>query len=749
MRRKRAQLRTIQAQTHRAIAATLFVLLALALAAVQARAEPPKPAVQEAGSGGLVHIGDVGTGVLLLRTETPGLYVPAPATHTDIETWVSGSTARTKITQRFENPAEGWVEGVYVFPLPQDSAVDTLRMQIGDRFIEGEIKEREEARRVYEEALRQGKKASLVEQERPNVFTNSVANIGPHETVIVQIEYQEALPLRDGAFSMRVPLVVAPRYSPKPEATLVSYDGRGFGIHVSDPVPDRERLDAPVLKPEFGKLNPVKIAVHLDAGYPLGEISSETHVLKVERDGEGRALVTLKDGETPADRDFVLTYAPKPADRPYAALIREDLNAESYFLALVVPPADKAVRAPKPREIVFVIDNSGSMGGESIRQAKASLLLALERLRPADRFNVIRFDDTLTVLFNSAVDATSENVAHAKRYVGSLEANGGTEMLPAVKAALIDATTEDNARLRQIVFLTDGQVGNERDIFAEIEQRLGRSRLFTVGIGSAPNDYFMAGAARIGRGTYTFISSPTQVEERMGLLFQKLERPAMTDLSAAWPSGATEAWPNPLPDLYAGEPVLITARAAEAEGALTLTGNLSGKRWRVALDLKDAEDGKGIAKIWARNKISALEEQRLHASDWAAIDAAVLKVALDYHLVSRLTSLVAVDITPSRPAGTPVASAKLPLNLPAGWDFDKVFGEQRPSMRADSATPNPALFTKVAMSATPTSTLALEDAGLALPQGATDMRLLLIVGIALLVAGSVLLLVRSKTRITA
>ncbi len=232
--------------------------------------------MQEAGSDGLVHIGDVGTGVLLLRTDTPGLYIPAPATATDIETWVSGATARTKITQRFENPADGWVEGVYVFPMPQDSAVDTLRMQIGDRFIEGEIKERQEARRVYEAALKEGKKASLVEQERPNIFTNSVANIGPHEIVIVQIEYQEALPLRDGAFSMRVPLVVAPRYSPKPEATLVSYDGRNLTLGVSDPVPDRERLEAPVLKPEFGKLNPVKITVHLDAGFPLGDIKSET-----------------------------------------------------------------------------------------------------------------------------------------------------------------------------------------------------------------------------------------------------------------------------------------------------------------------------------------------------------------------------------------------------------------------------------------------------------------------------------------
>jgi Ca-activated chloride channel family protein len=739
MRYPRTQLRTIETHTYRAFVATFLALLILAFAASQARAEPGQPAVQNAGSDGLVHIGDVNSGVLLLRTDTPGLYIPAPATKTDIETWVSGAVARTKITQRFQNPADGWVEGVYVFPMPQDSAVDTLRMQIGDRFIEGDIKERQEARRVFEQALSEGKKASLVEQERPNTFTNSVANIGPHETVIVQIEYQEALPLRDGAFSMRVPLVVAPRYSPKPEATLVSYDGRNIGLNVSDPVPDRERLEAPVLKPEFGKLNPVKITVHLDAGFPLGDIKSETHALKIERDGEGRALVTLKDGETPADRDFVLNYAPKPGDKPYAALVQEEMNGENYFLALVVPPVDKTVRPPVPRETIFVIDNSGSMGGESIRQAKASLLLALDQLRPADRFNVIRFDDTLTVLFSSAVDATQDNIARAKAYVGGLEANGGTEILPAVKAALVDATAEDNTRLRQIVFLTDGQVGNEADVFAEIQQHLGRSRLFTVGIGSAPNDYFMAGAARVGRGTYTFISAPEQVEERMGVLFRKLERPVMTDLAAAWPADtAAEAWPNPLPDLYAGEPVLVTAKQREAGGALTLTGNLAGKQWRAVLDLDNAETGKGIAKVWARNKISALEEQRLQSADWTAIDAGVLKVALDYHLVSRLTSLVAVDITPSRPTGTPIASAKLPLNLPAGWDFDKVFGEEHPSMRAENEVA-PAALTKLAMSTTPKSAVVPQDAGLDLPQGATDMRLLLIAGLTTLLLASALL----------
>lgn len=743
--RRRAIACTPQFYIHRTFTAFLFTLVILLLAAGAARAEPAGRDVREAGSDGLLHIGEVGAGVLLLRTETPGLYVPAPAVVTNIETFVSGAIARTKVTQRFENLAEGWVEGVYVFPLPHASAIDALRMQIGDRFIEGEIKERAEARRIYEAARNAGKKASLIEQERPNLFTNSVANIGPRETVIVQIEYQEALPLRDGAFSMRVPLVVAPRYTPPPQATLVSYEGRELGVQVSDPVPDRKRLSAPVLRPEFGKHNPVTITVHLEAGFPLGAIESKTHALAIERGGDSRARITLQGGEVPADRDFVLSYAPRAGDAPYAALLREDWNGESYFLALVVPPAAEAPAEPPPREVIFVIDNSGSMGGESIRQAKASLLIALDRLRTADRFNVIRFDDTFDVLFPNAVDVTPDTIAYAKRFVSSLDAAGGTEMLPAVKAALMDHNPGDPTRLRQIVFLTDGQVGNERQIFAEIEARLGRSRLFTVGIGAAPNDYFMASTARVGRGAYTFISTPEEVQARMVELFEKLERPVMTEISATWPAGAAaEAWPTPLPDLYAGEPVLVTARQKGAKGTLTLTGMHDGKTWRAVIALATAQQGRGVAKVWARNKIAALEERRLFGFD-PGIDAGVLKVALDYHLVSRLTSLVAVDVTPSRPLDQPMASARLPLNLPAGWDFDKVLGERVPSMRAGTDVPTTTLA-RLVTSTMPHSTVAPQDAGLVLPQGTTDMRLLLIAGLTLLGLGGVMLCARCMLR---
>jgi Ca-activated chloride channel family protein len=721
------------------------VLTTLALSAIVASFPVQTRAQTETGCGeGLIRRNDTGTGELLLKTSVPSCYFPAPRVAADFAIEISGPVARTRVTQRFENPADGWVEGVYLFPLPEGAAVDTLKMKIGERLIEGLIKERQEARLIYETAKAEGRRASLVEQERPNIFTNSVANIGPHETIVVQIEYQESLRFDAGHYHLRVPLVVAPRFNPAPSASLVRYrEGERFTAF--DPVPDRHRLEAPVLRPEAGKVNPVTFAMSLEAGFPLGPIISESHHILVIRDGDTRAKVALADRDVPADRDFVFSFAPQAEDAPTVSLLKERKDDADYYLALIVPRASEKGAVRLPREAIFVLDNSGSMGGESIRQAKAGLLHALDRLTPADRFNVIRFDDTMSQLYPRAVAATPPNIAYAKGYVSSLEANGGTVMLPALVAALRDETPNDHSFLRQVIFLTDGAVGNETELFAAIDQRLGRTRLFTVGIGSAPNSHFMAGAARAGRGTFTYIGSTDQVTAKMDELFVKLERPVMTDLKAEWPSGATgEAWPNPLPDLYAGEPVVVTFKATGSNGALVLKGNREGTPWEVRLALSQAGRGNGIERLWARNKITALEESRVMGVDLSEIDREVLNVALTHHLVSRLTSLVAVDVITARPPDEALVTRQVPLNLPVGWDFDKVFGETTRALerRADAVIPD-ALLMKLDLNNAPTGAVRPQDAGLVLPQGSTPAPLMLIVGIMLLLAGAVLLCERN------
>jgi Ca-activated chloride channel family protein len=710
----------------------------------QAKAQAPAAAPTApapAPAPGTVRLNDVESGGLLLKTQTPGYYLEAPRVAADVSIDVTGLIVRARVTQRFENPSDQWVEGVYVFPLPADAGVDRLRMLIGDRFIEGQIKERVEARRIYEEARAAGQRAGLVEQERPNMFTSSVANIGPGETVVVQIEYQEVARLDDGVFSLRFPMVVGPRYSPAPDMLqTVDLDPRS-GFAARDPVPDRDRISPPVLHPALEPTGeprlPVSISVDLNAGFALAEVKSLYHPVVVEmRDDGRRAVLALDEGYVPANRDFALEWRAADDATPQAAAFAETREDGTYLLAMVVPPAElTADAARRPREAIFVIDNSGSMAGASMPQAKAALVMALDRLTEDDSFNVIRFDDTLTVLFPEAVPATARNVTQAKRYVAGLDASGGTEMLPALEAALVDPTPADAIRVRQVVFLTDGAIGNEAALFAAIDRGLGRSRLFTVGIGSAPNTYFMSRAARIGRGTFTHIGNIAEVQSKSEALFAALERPVMTDLLAEFPTGAaSESWPNPLPDLYDGEPVVLTAKLEDLDGTLRISGDLAGRRWAADLNLADAAHGEGVAQAWAHAKIEAIEEQRFTGGDPTAIDAGVLETALAYSLVSRLTSLVAVDVTPVRPENARIARADVPTMLPAGWEFDKVFGADVDAFVRDTIAPAPGLQ-DILLRLDPAAPANAEDeAGLPLPQGATTFELQMLLGLMLVLS---------------
>src|SRR5262245_30874518 len=299
-----------------------------AFAAGPATLADTTPATKPTEKSSLVTPNDMATGALLLRSTEAGKYLEAPRLKTDVAITVTGPIARARITQRFENPSDKWVEGVYVYPLPPNSGVDTLKMQVGDRFLEGDVKERQQARQIYERAAAQGFKATLIEQQRPNLFTNSVANIGPHETVVVQIEYQEAVKLNGDQLSLRVPLVVGPRYVPGPEAQVVSvgYDNSAL-VRVSDPVPDRNEITPPVLDPKkFGKINPVTLKVTLKSGVALAAIDSPYHALDIARPDDNTATVEVK-GAVPADRDFVLNWRLKPNTTPQTTLYRETIGA--------------------------------------------------------------------------------------------------------------------------------------------------------------------------------------------------------------------------------------------------------------------------------------------------------------------------------------------------------------------------------------------------------------------------------------
>ena len=695
-------------------------------------------------SARLVTPNDMSSGSLLLKSSEQGKYIAAPAVASDYTVTISGPTGRTVVTQQFYNPSESWVEGVYVFPLPENSAVDTLKIVSGTRVIVGEVKEKQEAKVIYEEAKANGEAAALLEQDRPNMFTNSVANIGPHEKVLVQIEYQQTIAQSGGTYDLRLPLVVAPRYNPAPIVQTVDFGKSKTGFANAQNVAPQP----PVLDPaESAPTNPVSITVNLDAGFALGDVKSAYHKVDIIEKGANMRMVSLS-GIVPADKDFDLTWTAK-GTAPQAGLFKETVNGHDYMLGFVTPPIIAPSAQAHPREITFVIDNSGSMEGASMPQAKDSLLYGLAQLAPTDRFNVIRFDDTMDNLFGAAVPADAQHIAQAKGFVSALHANGGTEMLPPMKAALVDENPNDKTYLRQIVFITDGEIGNEQQLFDTIAKGRGRTRVFMVGIGSAPNSYLMTRAAELGRGTFTQIGEGGQVVERMKELFGKIGNPVITDIHAQIFGSTAKITPEELPDLYQGEPVMLMADSGSLSGVLKITGMIGDQPWEVKLPLVDAAQGKGISKLWARRKIAELEvASTLGQIAQADADKAVLKTALDHQLVSSLTSLVAVDHSPKRPAGYVLTRADVPLNLPTGWVFEKVFGTDLPIQNVPHTDQKAeADFMQLAKFEAPKP--VAPDVQVNLPQGATDAELMAMIGMVLAILALILQFFARRPKVSA
>lgn len=621
-------------------------------------------------------LAEVTRGSLLLRDA--GGEQSAPVLETEVRMQVSGLLARVRVRQVFRHPGSSWAEAVYVFPLPGEAAVDRMRLRIGERLIEGEIQERQAARKQYVQAREEGRRAALVEQERPNVFTTSVANVAPGERVEVEIEYQQTLRYADGEFRLRFPLVVGPRYIPGTilvgEETTTTFEGSGWALP-TDAVPDAARISPPVRQPGTGILNPVRIAIELDAGFPLGEVRSSYHAIRQQVQDPRRVHIELAEGAVPADRDFELVWRPLPGSEPTAAWFHQVMGEHHYGMLLVMPPPAGAI-TPPPRDLIFVIDTSGSMHGDSIEQARQALVLALGRLGPQDRFNIIRFNEESHALFAEPQAASPERVRQAQAHVRGLQAEGGTELLPALRLALAQGGARE--ALRQILFLTDGSVGNEAQLFQAIRAGLGDSRLFTVGIGSAPNSHFMRQAATQGRGTFTYIGDTREVTEKMQALLHKLEQPALTDIRLQVEGDVPlEQYPAPIPDLYPGEPLLLVMRGARLPEGIRMSGQLGSRPWQTRLALGQGGGDAGIATEWARRRIEALEGRRQRADDPAereALRQAAIDTALEHRLVSAHTSLVAVDRTPARSRDQWLERHALATNLPHGWDHARVFG---------------------------------------------------------------------------
>ncbi len=583
-----------------------------------------------------------------------GSWTTSAALDTDVHFRIQGLMAEVTVEQTYRNASGSWLEGRYLLPLPENAAVHALNLQIGERVVVGEVREKAEALAMYESAAAEGQKAALVEQNRPNLFRTAVANIGPGETVQVRIGYWQRVEYRDGAFSLSLPLTLTPRYETSTPLLVSNGDGAAKSVVPVTPLIGATHLPAAAAASSSGNaFEPtVSLRADLTAGVVLSAIDSPTHSIDVKREGE-RAVITLTDSVVPADRDFELRWTPAPNASPQSALFVEKRDDADYAFAMLLPPTQKVDALP--RELLLVIDTSGSMAGLPLEQAQAALVEALARLRSGDRFNLIQFNSVTERLFEQAVPADEQHLRVASDWIGALIATGGTEMAPALDLAF--AGEAPAGYVRQVVFITDAAVGNEAELLGKIERDLKRARLFPVGIGSAPNGWFLSKAAEVGRGSDLLIRAPEDVVAQMDLLFGKLDRPALSDIDLQWPAGA-EVYPSRLPDLYHGEPLLAVAKLAQPGGTLKAKGWSAQGEWQDALNLQRGYEIDGVARLWGRSKIDALEDELRQGAAEETVRPEIVALAIEHHLVSRFTSLVAIEHKPSRPEDAELASLK-------------------------------------------------------------------------------------------
>lgn len=604
---------------------------------------------------------EVGQGVLEAADES-GPARPFVLQHTDVVAELTGFVSAVTVTQTFKNPFATPVEAVYVFPLPDDAAVDEMTLTAGTRVIRATIQKREQARRTYEEAKAQGRRAALLDQERPNLFTQSVANLLPGETVKVTLRYVAPLRFDDGAYTFNFPMVVGPRYVP---GSPLPGEQQGTGAS-----PDTTRvLDASRITPPATRSGrDISIEVRLDTGSVLEELWSVSHRLYADRPASSRAVITLDPTDRIPNKDFILRWRVSGAGKRAAVL--SSGGRGGTFALMLNPEAQPASAAVMPKEMVFVIDTSCSMSGPPLAAAKRAMKSAMQQMNADDTFMLIDFADRASSFHDSPLPNTAANVQRALAYLDALPSSGGTNQLDGIRRAL--DRPEDPKRLRLVLLMTDGFIGNEREIFAEAERKLGGARIFGFGIGSSVNHYLLSRLSTLGRGFYQYVRTdedPTAAVERF---VRRIARPLLTDVEIDW--GGLQVFdvlPRKVPDLFDAQPLVLLGRYREpGAGKVTLRGRVAGRPVSLTTDVMFAaqEAPSGLKAMWARARIEELDALQ-HAGETASAVQEITTLGLEYHLVTAYTSFVAVENTPVT-AGNPV-QLRVPTEVADGTENEE------------------------------------------------------------------------------
>lgn len=596
-----------------------------------------------------------------------------PLKHTEVKAEISGFVAEVSVTQVFGNPAEKPIEAVYVFPLPENAAVNDMTLVVGDRRIKGQIKKREEARQVYEQAKAQGKTAALLDQERPNIFTQSVANIPPGKEIRVTLKYIQNLGYDRGVYRFSFPMTVGPRYIPGEAA---GKKGTGWSPDTAA-VPDASLITPPVVQPGRRSGRDISVEVKLNAGIAVKNIRSSSHDIAVKELGGSRAEIALDAEDRIPNKDFVLTYEPagKAVD---AAVLAHKTGKEGYLTLVLQPAAEFPLSQVTPKELVFALDVSGSMSGFPVETAKEAALRCLEGMNPGDTFQIFSFASGNQLHFAKPLKNTPENVALGRRTIQELNGGGGTEMLSALRTVL--EFPKDPARVRIVLFMTDGYIGNETQILGFIKEHLNNSRIFPLGVGSSPNTYLLEEMAAMGRGTVQYVrqnEKPAKLEKVVEKFYDRISKPVLTDLAMDWNGlDILDQTPSAIQDLFAGQPVFVHARYGKGGFAnATLKGKLRGLPWAmpVKVTLPEREEANAaMGPLWARARIAELS-RKSYGEAYPDIKEKITMLGLEHSLVTEYTSFVAVDESTTTGDGKPLV-VPVESELPEGTRHEGFFG---------------------------------------------------------------------------
>lgn len=611
-----------------------------------------------------------------------------PLKHTSVKAEISGFTSRVTVTQEFENPFSDKIDALYTFPLPAAAAVDQLAMYIGDRKIAGKIMKRDEAESAFRNAKEKGKVATLLEQLRPNIFSQSLSNILPGQQVRVVISYVETLQYDDGTYEWSFPLAIGPRYT-------------------GDPA--KPKLPATIAPPpEQRNGHEISIEVKLDTGVPLIDANSNTHEIETYKSDPDSALVRLQDRDSIPNRDFVLKYR-VAGDTISDALLTHRSDKGGFFTLILQPPLRVEAADITPKELVFVLDTSGSMAGFPLDKAKETMNLALDNLNPNDTFNIITFAGDTNFLFPAPLPATPENLSKAKEFLRERNGDGGTELMKAVKAALEPSNAQNH--LRVACFLTDGQVGNDMEIIAEVK-KYPNARVFAMGFGSEPNRFLLDAMTNYGRGEVDYISGTGDSSRAAQRFQERVRNPLVTNLTIDWNGlPVSDVYPSQIPDLFSAKPITVTGRYTKgAKGTIRLQGVTAGSQFvrEIPVELPEEElDHDVLATLWARKKVTDLMGQdpaNMQASRPSdPLREEITQLGLTYNLMTQFTSFVGIDelvAVPgeSRPVNIPVTPypGSIASNVGGNVTVDAVTSEMScilPSMvttvatKADGDTP--------------------------------------------------------------